>query len=111
MKELLSLKRRPTAVITFNDYVALDAIQCARKEKIKINRDISFVSFANLPICHYMDHPPLASVEQFPYEQGRKAAEILWQLLEAEGESANFQPLQVVLDSKLVVNAEFQNAD
>lgn len=111
MKELLSLKKRPTAVITFNDYVALDAIQCARREKIKINHDISFVSFANLPICHYMDHPPLASVEQFPYEQGKKAAEILWQLLDADAEEVNHQPLHVVLDSKLMINDEFQNAD
>ncbi|MGZ8538479.1 MAG: LacI family DNA-binding transcriptional regulator, partial [Flavisolibacter sp.] len=52
MKELLSLKRRPTAIITFNDYVALDAMQYAKHQKIKINEEISFASFANLPVCH-----------------------------------------------------------
>jgi len=54
MEEILLLKKRPTAIIAFNDYVALDAMKYAKKRKIKINKDISFVSFANLPMCHYM---------------------------------------------------------
>jgi LacI family transcriptional regulator, repressor for deo operon, udp, cdd, tsx, nupC, and nupG len=104
MKELLALKRKPTAIISFNDYVALDAIQYAKQQKIKVNEDIVFVSFANLPMCHYMENPPLASVEQFPYEQGKKAAEILWQLLDADPSVEKLH--QVVLDSKLMVNEE-----
>src|SRR5690606_19313097 len=48
MQQLLSLKNRPTAVVAFSDYVALDAIQFAKKMKMKINKDISFVSYANL---------------------------------------------------------------
>ena len=84
MKQLISLKTRPTAIIAFNDYVALDAMQFAKKEKIKINKEISFVSFANLPICNYMENPPLASVEQFPYQQGQKATEMLLQIIDAK---------------------------
>ncbi len=105
MAELLALKRRPTAIITFNDYVALDAIQYAKRQKIKINQDISFVSFANLPMCHYMENPPLASVEQFPYEQGKKAAEILWQLLDADTEDNTEAKFQFVLESKLMIHS------
>ncbi len=104
MQELLSLKRRPTAVITFNDYVALDAIQYAQKEKIKVNKDISFVSFANLPICHYMEHPPLASVEQFPYQQGEKAAEILLELLDKKSDSPKKEYKKVIMETKLEVH-------
>lgn len=80
MDLLLSLKPRPTAIVTINDYVALDAIQYARKLKLKINKDICFVSYANLPITSYLEFPPLASVEQFPYEQAKKATEILFDL-------------------------------
>ena len=78
LEKLLKLKQPPTAVLTINDYVALDAIQFARKSKLKINKDISFVSYANLPITNYLEFPPLASVEQFPYQQAKKAAEILF---------------------------------
>ncbi|HQV61857.1 MAG TPA: LacI family DNA-binding transcriptional regulator, partial [Chitinophagaceae bacterium] len=73
MHKLLALKNRPTAVIAFNDYVALDAIKYARSQGVRINKDISFVSYANLPITSYMDYPPVASVEQFPYQQAEKA--------------------------------------
>lgn len=82
MEELLSLKKPPTAIITINDYVALDAIQYAKKAGLTINRDIVFVSYANLPLTHYLEYPPLASVEQFPYEQAEKATEILFELME-----------------------------
>jgi len=108
MEELLALKRQPTAIITFNDYVALDAMQFAKKKKIKINKDISFVSFANLPICHYMENPPLASVEQFPYEQGKKAAVILWQLLD-DTEDTLKTTFQVVLESKLMIHSTVES--
>lgn len=104
MEELLALKRRPTAIIAFNDYVALDAMQFAKRKKIRINEELSFVSFANLPMCHYMDNPPLASVEQFPYEQGKKASEILWQSLDANPEDLPKNGLQVVLESQLIVH-------
>jgi LacI family repressor for deo operon, udp, cdd, tsx, nupC, and nupG len=103
---LLSLKKRPTAVITFNDYVALDAIQYAKKAKVKINKDISFVSFANLPICSYMENPPLASVEQFPYLQGEKAAQMLLQLLDdgKKDPPAENLPYKIILEPKLEIH-------
>src|SRR5690606_16520034 len=50
MEELLSLKTPPTAVIAFNDYVALDAIKFTRSKGLRINKDICFVSYANLPV-------------------------------------------------------------
>lgn len=107
MKKLIALKKRPTAVIAFNDYVALDAMRCAKKEKIKINKDISFVSFANLPICNYMENPPLASVEQFPYLQGEKAAEMLLQLIDMKKNdlSAKLPVNNFMIDSKLEINS------
>jgi DNA-binding LacI/PurR family transcriptional regulator len=85
MQHLLTLKPGPTAVIAFNDYVALDAMQYARKMNVRINQDISFVSFANLPVCNYMENPPLASVEQFPYRQGQRATEMLLEILNSKG--------------------------
>jgi DNA-binding LacI/PurR family transcriptional regulator len=81
MNKLLSLKDRPSAVITFNDYVALDAMKLVKQNGLLVNKDICFASFVNLPIWSYMDTPPLISIEQFPYEQGTKATEIFFRLL------------------------------
>jgi DNA-binding LacI/PurR family transcriptional regulator len=62
MEKLFSLAVPPTAIIAFNDYVALDAIQFARKKGLKINGDVFFVSYANLPVTTYLSEPPVASV-------------------------------------------------
>jgi DNA-binding LacI/PurR family transcriptional regulator len=105
MDQLLKLKLRPTAIVTINDYVALDAIQFARKAKFKINKDISFVSYANLPITNYLEFPPLASVEQFPYQQAKKATEILFELFEKEKDQPTENDYQnILIEGQLVAN-------
>lgn len=81
-EELLNLKKPPTAILTINDYVALDAIQYVKRNKSNQNKNIVFVSYANLPLTNYVAHPPVASVEQYPYEQAEKATQILFELLE-----------------------------
>jgi len=102
MHKLLALKNRPTAVIAFNDYVALEATRYTRMQGLKINKDISFVSYANLPITSYLDDPPLASVEQFPYLQAEKATAILIELIQSRGQIENI-PRKTVLESKVVI--------
>lgn len=104
MHKLLALKNRPTAVIAFNDYVALDAIKYARQQGVKINKDISFVSYANLPITSYLDDPPVASVEQFPYKQAEKATEIVLQLINRNDENPVL-PHITLIESKVIVNS------
>lgn len=105
-KELLASRRKPTAIVTFNDYVALDAIKYAIKLNLEINKDICFVSYANLPIIHYLETTPLASVEQYPDIQGKKATEILLDLIsknkEGEGEEMIYQ--KTIVESKLIIH-------
>ena len=81
MKKLLALKNPPNAIITFNDYVHMDAVQYAYRQNIKVNKDIVFVSYANLPITSYTAYPPLASIEQYPYGQGEKAMQLMIRIL------------------------------
>lgn len=105
MKKLLNLKYPPTAILTINDYVALDAIQYATKAKLKINKDVCFVSYANLPITNYFEFPPLASVEQYPYEQAKKATEILFDLLANDGElKETFAYKNILVEGQLVIH-------
>ena len=88
VKKLLALKQPPNAIISFNDYVHMDAVQYASRQSIKVNEDIVFVSYANLSITAYTTYPPLASVEQFPKRQGQKALEIMVRILsEKKGEN------------------------
>jgi LacI family transcriptional regulator, repressor for deo operon, udp, cdd, tsx, nupC, and nupG len=102
--KLMSLKKKPTAILVFNDYVALDTIRYAREKKLKINKDICFVSYANLPVTRYVDFPPLASVEQFPFEQGARATELLFKLIHQKSSGQELPYENVVLQSKLIVH-------
>ena len=77
MNELLDLPQPPQAVLAFHDYIALDAMQTCRERGLVINQDIFFVSYSNLSFCAYLEQPPIASIEQFPYEMGHKAAEFM----------------------------------
>lgn len=103
MKQLLQLKNPPSAVIAFNDYIALDAIKFCRSRGLKINKDIFFVSYANLPITSYLDEPPLASVEQFPYEQAAKATDMLLQII-AKKDGSESMERKIVMQSKVIVH-------
>ncbi len=108
MDELLTQKRKPTAIVTFNDYVALFAIRYARSLNIEINKELTFVSYSNTPLINYMDHVPIATVEQFPYLQGQKATDILIDLLNKpnrkdEAEQAYYN---IIVESQLVVSSK-----
>ncbi|MFC5410817.1 LacI family DNA-binding transcriptional regulator [Larkinella bovis] len=104
MNQLLSSPIRPDAVLAFNDYVALDAMQICRNYGLVVNRDIAFVSFANLPLNTYLEHPPLASVEQHPYQIGYMAAEILLKVLNGKIAPDDWQ--KVILEPELVVREQ-----
>ncbi|RZL66773.1 MAG: LacI family transcriptional regulator [Pedobacter sp.] len=101
--QFLNHKRKPTAIVTFNDYVALFLIK--HFKQLNVINDFDVVSYANLPIISYLDHSPVASVEQYPYLQGQKAANILLDLIS----SPNLQNqafYNTIVESDLVVNDE-----
>jgi LacI family transcriptional regulator len=102
MDELLANKRKPSAIVVFNDYVSLYAIKYARELKLKIGEDVEFVSYANLPLINFMEHVPTASVEQYPYLQGQKATNILLDLL-SNPDNQQQAFYQVIIESKLIV--------
>lgn len=104
LDELLNNKRKPTAIVTFNDYIALFAIKYSRSLALEINKDLEFVSYSNLPLVNYIEHIPIASVEQFPYMQGQKAAEILFGLLANKENSTEEKNTyyKYIVESKLV---------
>jgi len=102
MIELLNGDELPEAVFCFNDYVALYAMQACKQKGLVPNKDIMFVSFANLPITTYLDNPPLASVEQFAYQMGEKAAQLLLKIIHAEKETLD--PEDIVVNTKLIIH-------
>jgi|GEM_PF-9348 len=107
MEQLLTAKRKPDAIVAFNDYVMLDAVQYAKKKKLKVNKDICFVSYANLPFSAHTAFPPMASLEQYPYLQGQKATELLLELLNKNKEERTAPGAStIVIEPTLIVNSK-----
>ncbi len=101
MEKLCSLADRPSAVVSFNDFVTLDLIRYAKLRGIVLNQDMYFISYANYPLWKYMDNPPMGSIEQYPEQQAQRAAEILFDCIDKKEYVET--PQEVVFHSKLVV--------
>ncbi|WP_412468891.1 substrate-binding domain-containing protein [Pedobacter sp. KLB.chiD] len=100
-EKFLNHKRKPTAIVAFNDYVALFLIKYFKKLNVINSFDI--LSYANLPIISYLDHPPVASVEQYPYLQGQKAVNILLDLIQRPN-AENQAYYHTIVDADLIIN-------
>ena len=83
MERLLALIPPPTAVFCYNDMTALGALRVARTKGIRVPEDISLVGFDDLFIASYTE-PPLTTIRQPKRQMGRRAMELLLQLLKGE---------------------------
>jgi DNA-binding LacI/PurR family transcriptional regulator len=99
-EQLYVLSERPSAVLSFSDLVTLDVMKFARQKGISSDQEMHFISFANYPLLKYIENPPLGSIEQYPGEQGRKAAEILFELID---DKENQEAREVILPTKLIL--------
>ncbi len=111
LQQLLTHKRKVTAIVTFNDYIALFVVTALKALNQDV-RDIDLISYANLPLISYLDHRPVASVEQFPFMQGQKATGILLDLLYNKNtQSADGGAIyKVVIESQLVEDSSLKKA-
>ncbi len=76
---LLAKKNLPQVIISFNDYVHMDAANCLQNDQH--HHEIGLVCFGNLPITRYTASPPMASLEQYPFRQGKTAMNMMMNLL------------------------------
>jgi DNA-binding LacI/PurR family transcriptional regulator len=96
-RALLRLDEKPTAIFAASDVMALEVVDEARAEGMRIPWDISLVGFDDNPIAGY-SQVRLTTVSQPIVEMGRLALEKLNQIvLEKEN-----QPVKVVLPTKLI---------
>ncbi len=101
MSSLLSLpeSERPTAVQTYNDLMALGALQAIRSHKLKVPQDISVVGFDDIDLAAH-SNPPLTTIEQPKAYMGSLAMRTLRELMDRRlGLGGGF----TLLESRLIV--------
>ena len=82
-KILLSGENPPSAIVAFNDWVAMDVLAAAHDLGLSVPHDVSVVGFADLKLASVV-RPRLTTIAQDPLEIGRRAAGRLLQLLTAD---------------------------
>jgi LacI family transcriptional regulator len=75
-RELMSLRKRPTAVFAANDSMAIGALSAFKQMGVRTPEDMAIAGFDDIPLCRYMD-PPLSSVRVHIADLGSKAVEVL----------------------------------
>jgi DNA-binding LacI/PurR family transcriptional regulator len=89
---------RPTAVFAFNDQMAIGALHALRTRGLRVPDDMAIVGFDGIALGAYTT-PELTTVEQPSGEVGKRAVEVLFDLLDGDSSS----PTRVTLPVRLVV--------
>ncbi|RJQ87647.1 LacI family DNA-binding transcriptional regulator [Amycolatopsis panacis] len=83
MREVLDLAVRPTAVFSFNNVLAIGALQAVRERGVRIPADLSLVTFDDTDLFPFVD-PPITAIEQPAYDIGSEAGKLLFARLEGD---------------------------
>lgn len=97
--ELLKAKQRFTAILCANDRLALGAIDSLRKHGLDCPGDVSVTGFNDMPFLEWA-RPRLTTIRIQQHEAGRRAAEILLQVMNQESDEV---PLETILAVEVVI--------
>lgn len=95
--------RRPTAIISMIDLIAIGAMYAIEEHGLRVGKDVAVIGFDDMPIVHYLK-PGLTSLHQPAWEVGRRVVHLLVDLLN------NQQPEdhQILLPPELVIRQSSQ---
>ncbi len=99
MDNLINSQNIPDSVFCINDPVAIGAYQRIQEAGLRIPDDIGIVGFSNNKITTLVN-PQLTTVDQPSFEMGKKAAEILIDIIENPNKKNQFKT--IVLNSSLI---------
>ena len=77
---LLQRGERPTAVMAYNDQIAIGALKCAKEHGVRVPEEMSITGFDDIIFSTAVE-PALTTIHQPAYEMGKAAAELLFDVL------------------------------
>ncbi|MFD2215568.1 LacI family DNA-binding transcriptional regulator [Metabacillus endolithicus] len=98
MLKLLALEAPPTAVFAFNDEMGMGAIKAVKDSNLLVPNDVAIVGFDNIKMASVIE-PNLTTIDQPKYEIGKKAMELLLNLINGEA----LQKKRFVMKDELIV--------
>jgi DNA-binding LacI/PurR family transcriptional regulator len=108
--ELMSLKNIPEVIFAANDMMALGCYDAAAKKGLNIPEDIAVVGFDDIFVSQYLN-PPLTTVRSQIEDEGKKAAELLLEKINALNSKSAVKhiPKKIKIATELVIRNSTKN--
>jgi DNA-binding LacI/PurR family transcriptional regulator len=103
-KELLAMKKRPDAIFTISDRMAIGAMLAIKEKELNMPYDIGLVGFNNEPVTSLVT-PGISSVDQPSFELGKIAAKLF---IETVHQDKDMSDVDEVLKPKLIIRESSQ---
>jgi DNA-binding LacI/PurR family transcriptional regulator len=103
-KELLAMKKRPDAIFTISDRMAIGAMLAIKEKGLSMPDDIGLVGFNNEPVTSLVT-PQISSVEMSAFDVGKAAAKLF---IETMHNNEDMTHIEQVIKSKLVIRESSQ---
>lgn len=101
--KFLKLVARPTAIICYNDNMAIGVYAALSEAGLSVPRDVSVTGFDDIAIAPYL-LPPLTTLRQFKRDLGAEAADMMLRILESRAEAGELpEPEKRCLQGELIV--------
>jgi len=104
MQELMKLRSPPTAIFAFKNCITLDAIRFLKNKYPEKLDSVPFTDFGNLSVFDYIDHKPVASIQENFYEVGKQAAILLFQMINEEVVQEGSSPKNIEIPCELIIH-------
>ncbi len=98
----LALPDHPTALVCFNDMLAIGVLKSLQSQGVCVPDDISIAGFDNIVFSNYTN-PPLTTFDQPKRFIGQKAAELMLSLVDSTSKTSVPEQKIQVLKGKLLV--------
>ncbi|HEX6193019.1 MAG TPA: LacI family DNA-binding transcriptional regulator [Chitinophagaceae bacterium] len=98
-QELLNMKKRPDAIFTISDRMAIGAMLAIKEKGLRMPQDIGLVGFNNEPVVSLVT-PGISSVDQPAFELGKVAAKLFIETVHNNGDMSE---VEEILKPKLII--------
>jgi DNA-binding LacI/PurR family transcriptional regulator len=100
--QFLNLAVRPSAIMCFNDMLAIGVLKGCQQGGLSIPTDLSITGFDNITFSAFTN-PPLTTFDQPKQSIGSEAARLLLELLNSASPEKSFEPKEIKLQGRLLV--------
>ena len=109
LPQLMEQGRPPTAVFCYNDMTAIGLLRAACRTGLGVPQDLAVVGFDDIPFAAYV-RPPLTTIAQPMRHMGKRATEMVLDMME-DGGTDRVAASNIVVRGELVVRESSGRAE